>query len=93
MLWFVKLRIPAGIAEGSKVVAFGRRMGGVALSIGVCFFVVMVREVIEGLESVAGIGVERDSVFFSACDVLEGVERGLVVLLEPHLGECMWLAN
>ena len=75
---------------------FGRRIRG---GIGVCFFVVMVREMIEGLESVAGIGMEMDSIFASACDVLESVERGFVVLLTWYIfmrcqkGEdksCIW---
>ena len=34
----------------------------------------MIREVIEGLESVVGIGVEGDTVFTSTSEILESVE-------------------
>ena len=41
--------------------------------IGVSFFVMVMRKVIEGLDGVARIGVKGDAVFTCAGDVLESV--------------------
>ena len=56
---------------------FGRGGWG---CIGVGFLVVVVREVIEGLESVGCIGMVGDAVFTCAVEILEGMDRGFVML-------------
>ena len=38
-------------------------------SVGVCFFVVMMREMVEGLKSIGCIGVVRDSIFAGAEEI------------------------
>lgn len=54
-----KLATPAGIAEGSELVALRR---GRWCRIGVCLFVVVIGEVIKCLESVRRVRMERDAI-------------------------------
>ena len=52
-------------------------------SIVVCFFVVMVREVIEGLKGGACVGVEGDTILACTVEVLKSVDGRFIVL-------CVW---
>jgi len=54
-----KLATPACVTEGGEIVAF---TWGWRCSVVVCFFVVMMREVIEGLAGRACIGVVRHAI-------------------------------
>ena len=69
---------PAGITEGSEVDAV--RGGGEGRgSIRVSFFVVMMGEVVEGLNCAIRRGMEGDAVFRSGVDVFENMEGRFVV--------------
>ena len=62
---------PASVTKGSEIgtITWSRRG-----SVGVGLFVVVVGEVIEGLDGVASVGVKRYAIISRAVDVFEGVE-------------------
>ena len=49
--------------------------------VGVGFFVMVVWEVVESLERLGGIGVERDSIFACAEEILEDMDGSLIMLV------------
>ena len=54
-----------------------RRRSGV----GVGFFVVVVWEVVESLERLGGIGVERDTIFACVEEIFENMDGSLIMLV------------
>ena len=73
-----ELPSPTHVAvTGELMVPGWRRRGGVR----VCVAVVVVREVVEGLDGVVGVGLKGNPVFRGTVEVLEGVDGGLVVLM------------
>ena len=69
---------PAGVTKCGKLMALGRRRGS---SVRVRFFVVMMGEMIECLNSRVGGGMERDAIFASAVKIFENMKSSLVVLM------------
>jgi hypothetical protein len=73
-----ELAAPTCITKCSEVVTLSRRWGA---GICVCFFVVMMGEVIESLKSLMCCQVEGDIVFAGAVKILQHMEGGFVVFM------------
>jgi hypothetical protein len=70
---------PASIAEGCEIRAIAG--SGRGSGIGVGFFVMVMGEMVECLDCVAGVGVERNTIFCGAVKIFKGVQGSLVVTM------------
>ena len=69
---------PACVTKGGEFVTLGwRRRSG----IGVRFLVMMMREVVESLQSIAAVGVVGDTIICCAEEIFDGMDGSFVMLM------------